>query len=64
MDPQLFDLCKKTYNQIIKDNIITEEEWGFLMDLHRLIFKVKETDRNKIKTDIEQIVTIKIKYRK
>jgi len=64
MDPQLFDLCKKTYNQIIKDNIITEEEWGFLMDLHRLIFKVNETDRNKIKTDIEQIVTTKIKYRK
>lgn len=64
MDPQLFDLCKKTYNQIIKDNIITEEEWGFLMDLHRLIFKVNETNRNKIKTDIEQIVTTKIKYRK
>lgn len=64
MDPQLFDLCKKTYNQIIKDNIITEEEWGFLIDLHRLIFKVNETNRNKIKTDIEQIVTTKIKYRK
>jgi hypothetical protein len=65
MDPRLIDLCKETYNQIIKDKVITEEEWVYLGDLHRLVFNYIEPNRVKILKDIEDIVKPKrIVYRR
>jgi hypothetical protein len=64
MNPEYLPLCKKTYESIIKDGKITDDEWVFLMDLHHLIFNNKETDRGQIIKDIEKLAGYKIVIRR
>lgn len=64
MNPQYLPLCKKTYERIIKDRQITDQEWVFLMDLHHLIFNNKETDRGQIIKDIQRLAGYRIVMRR
>lgn len=62
-NPRWVDLCRQTYDEIIKDNIITEDEWLFLEDLHEALFGEKIEDRNRILEDIKEIGYTKVKIK-
>lgn len=64
MNPQYLSLCKKTYERIIKDREISDQEWVFLMDVHNLIFNNKETNRGQIIKDIRRLAGYRIVIRR
>lgn len=49
------NLVKNTYNQIIKDNVITDEEMTFLRKLHWMVYDYTEQNNNIIINDLMKL---------
>lgn len=63
LTPDLLKISKLTYDEIIKDKEITDEEFEFITKLHFVLFGPSETDRDKMINDIREISQWKIKVK-
>ena len=63
-DPRWIELCKTTYEKIIADKIITDEEWDYLFDLHKSLTGQINDNRDEVLNDIRTVAYTKIRYKK
>lgn len=61
--PEILSLTKLTYEEVIKDKVITEYEMEYLTKLHNVIFGVWETDQQTIINELSEYSTWKIKIK-
>lgn len=55
LTPNLLNLVRDTYTLILKDNVITDKEMGYLKKLHWIIYNVNETNVEIIKQDLTEL---------
>jgi hypothetical protein len=61
MNIEYIDLCKKTVEYLSTKEKMSAKDKKFLMDLHQSIFKVEQTDLDKVIADILEISRMTIK---
>ena len=63
LTPEMLNLTKETYNEVIKDRKIDEREYQYLKNLHYVLFGVIEDDRETIINEIREVSQWKIKVK-
>jgi hypothetical protein len=61
MNLEYIDLCKKTVEYLNTKEKMSAKDKKFLMDLHKAIFKVEQSDLDKVIADVLEISRMTIK---